>query len=149
MGRGPGCSEASRHTYRSDASLSTQDLIRGFDPRHLGRAPARHQASQLGHWQLAAVRGLDADSFQTWLFDASPELEARVPQSARTDFFAMVHDGLTVPAEAVEQAAAVFGWAEGCVVGTFGFPRRPDRSLGALRRTWTQYSCSARRSNLP
>lgn len=91
------------HRYDSDRLLDLTDLAEGFELQRLGRAPARHDAAQLHHWQREAVAGLDTAGLQAWL-EANAALDP-VPGPQRRDFVEAVRDNLVLPEDAAFWAA--------------------------------------------
>lgn len=87
------------HTYDSDAFMSMDELAANFDVARLGRAAARHDATQLRHRQQQAVAALDDEAMLDWLLQSDAGLE-RLPAGERPAFLQAVRDNVTLPADA-------------------------------------------------
>ncbi len=95
------------HSGCAEALLSLDELARGFDLTHLGRAPARFDPVQLEHWQRLAVAALDASAFGTWSgIDMLP-----VPAIDRAGFIAAVRGNVMLPTDVRMWADALYGAA--------------------------------------
>ena len=97
------------HSYDADAFLDLDALAAGFDLGRLGRAPARHDESQLRHWQKEAVARLDDAGFWRWLQTHAADELALVPAGAEMDFVRAVRENTVLPADAIAWAARLFG----------------------------------------
>jgi len=93
------------HHYEDDALMDAKALSRGFDPAHLGRAPAHFDRAQLDHWQRLAVTAQDDGAFLAWAGDA---LE-RVPAERREAFARAVRPNCLFAADVRFWAEALFG----------------------------------------
>lgn len=92
------------HTYESDAFMSFADLSAQFDTARLGRAPARHDAAQLLHWQKEAVaRASDAELWE-WMsarsYQDGRRIQDWVPAGAEAAFVHTVRDNIVMPLDA-------------------------------------------------
>jgi nondiscriminating glutamyl-tRNA synthetase len=66
------------HSSAPHGLLSLEEMAAGFDPKHLGRAPARFDEQQLNVWQKDAVHRLGVEGARAWLAHVLPaELEPR------------------------------------------------------------------------
>ncbi|HKK13620.1 MAG TPA: glutamate--tRNA ligase [Gammaproteobacteria bacterium] len=94
------------HAYAHEGYQSLDELAQGFDPGHLGRSPARHDETQLLHWQREALaRAGDAD---LWEWMASAGAGAYLPAGKSLDFVRTVRDNVRLPEEARAWAANLF-----------------------------------------
>ncbi len=94
------------HSSPLQGLLAREALARGFDTRHLGRAPARLDPVQLAGWQKDAVQHLDPAAAAEWLRAAlPPQLDA----AAAAEFVAAVRANVVLPADAQHWAQVVFG----------------------------------------
>lgn len=93
------------HHYDDNRLLSLDQLTAGFDWRHLGRAPARYDRSQLDHWQAQAVQQAAVAELTAWLEAAVAGL---VPQGELTAFAEAVRDNVVFPADAQVWAHAIY-----------------------------------------
>jgi len=86
------------HASDIDGWLSPADMPAHFRPKHLGRAPARFDESQLMHWQKAAVERMSAEQIASWLGCGDP-----------ADFVELVRHNVVLPADAAPWRAVVRG----------------------------------------
>jgi glutamyl-tRNA synthetase len=94
------------HVYESNAYMTLAELAAAFDVKRLGRAPARHDANQLLHWQREAIARASVDELWQWIGD---EARALVPGSRRIDFIETVRPNVTFPQDALHWARAIYG----------------------------------------
>lgn len=92
------------HTYESDAFMSVAELAAHFDVGRLGRAPARHDAAQLLHWQKEAVtRATDAELWQwmgTRTYRDGCRIQDWVPAGEELRFVHTVRENVLLPRDA-------------------------------------------------
>ncbi|SIT72502.1 glutamyl-tRNA synthetase /glutamate--tRNA(Gln) ligase [Ectothiorhodosinus mongolicus] len=81
------------HVYERDDLLPLDDLIGDFDVARLGRAPARHDPTQLDHWQRLAVNHADDAVLLGWLDDQDVSAEQA------QQLVAAVRDNVQFPAD--------------------------------------------------
>lgn len=93
------------HVYDRDEWLEPAELAAGFALEHLGRAPARYDATQLLHWQSEAVRRMDPDRLWLWMGTTVPQY---VAPDSRDDFIATVRPNIRFPADAAFWAERLF-----------------------------------------
>jgi nondiscriminating glutamyl-tRNA synthetase len=94
------------HSTGEHGLLSVTEMIRAFDARHLGRAPARFDESQLLVWQKEAAHRLTIDAAKRWLAAVLP---ADLDAGARDSFIGAVLPNLVVPEDARDWVHVVFG----------------------------------------
>lgn len=99
------------HTYPDDRLMTLDELAAGFALERLGRAPARHDETQLQHWQREAVAAADADRLWRWMAEAEPGLAELVPGGRVEDFVAAVRDNIAMPSQALAWARCLFAGA--------------------------------------
>jgi glutamyl-tRNA synthetase len=87
------------HSSPEHGFLSLDEMARAFDPRHLGRAPARFDEQQLNVWQKEAAHRLSVDEAQRWLGLASVDRE----------FVRAVLPNVVLPEDARPWVDVVFG----------------------------------------
>lgn len=92
------------HTYESDAFMELDELAAQFDIARLGRAPARHDAAQLLHWQKEAVaRASDAELW-AWIsertYQSGRHIQDWVPSDQALRFVHTVRENIVVPLDA-------------------------------------------------
>jgi nondiscriminating glutamyl-tRNA synthetase len=86
--------------------LGIADMAAAFEPRHLGRAPARFDERQLAVWQKDAVHQLSPAAARAWLAGVLP---AGLAEQALTDFIAAILPNLVLPEDARSWVEVVFG----------------------------------------
>ena len=94
------------HALANGALISMKDLPAAFDIERLGRAPARHDPTQLAHWQREAVHAADPERLWRWM--ESPQLDTLVPAAQRLTFVATVQPNLEVPSDALAWAERLY-----------------------------------------
>lgn len=104
------------HTYESDAFMELQELAAQFDIARLGRAPARHDAAQLLHWQKEAVaRASDAELW-AWMTERTYQNGRRiqdwVPAGAEMNFVHTVRENIVMPLDAYLWAGNLYAAAD-------------------------------------
>ena len=94
------------HSTALHGLLTLEEMVRGFDPKHLGRAPARFDEQQLTVWQKDAVHNLTPEAARHWLKGVLPPgLESHTA----TAFVAAILPNLVLPKDALPWAEVVFG----------------------------------------
>ncbi|HXZ58831.1 MAG TPA: glutamate--tRNA ligase [Steroidobacteraceae bacterium] len=94
------------HSSALQGLLTLAEMARGFDPKHLGRAPARFDEQQLTVWQKDTVHHLSPEAAREWLKAVLPrELDARTA----TAFVSAILPNLVLPADALPWVEIVFG----------------------------------------
>lgn len=104
------------HTYESDAFMSLAELAAQFDIARLGRAPARHDASQLLHWQKEAVaRASDAELWD-WMgartYQNGRRIQDWVPADEALRFVRTVRENIVMPLDAYLWAGNLYAPAD-------------------------------------
>ena len=100
------------HLYRLGHSsalhglLTLDEMARGFDAQHLGRAPARFDEQQLTVWQKDAVHHLTPAAARGWL---AGELPTQLDEHAATAFVDAILPNLVLPEDARPWVDVVFG----------------------------------------
>jgi glutamyl-tRNA synthetase len=94
------------HHAADDALLDLPAMARGFDTRHLQKAPAHFDPVQLEGWQRRAAHALDPAARRQWLRDVLP----RDVESPRLDaFVAAIAPNVALPADVAPWVAVAFG----------------------------------------
>ena len=88
------------HACDSGDLMTVSELASRFDVAHLGRAPAKHDAVQLDHWQKLAVMRLGGDQIRNWLSTAGDDMLDSVPPDRMDAFLNLVRQNLIRPREA-------------------------------------------------
>jgi glutamyl-tRNA synthetase len=96
------------HSSSEHGVLSLAQMSVAFDPRHLGRSPARFDLSQLLSWQKEVAHHLSAEEASAWLAGTLPA--GLSPDAARA-FLEAVLPNVVLPEDARQWAAVVFGEA--------------------------------------
>jgi glutamyl-tRNA synthetase len=94
------------HSTQENSFLSLEEMVRAFNPSHLGRAPARFDEQQLHVWQKEAVHRLSTDEAVRWL---GPIVPAGLDTAAVHAFIAAVLPNLVLPEDARAWVDIVFG----------------------------------------
>jgi glutamyl-tRNA synthetase len=94
------------HSSSQHGLLSLEAMAAAFDPKHLGRAPARFDEQQLKVWQKDAVHRLDVAAARAWLAHVLPAgLEPRAVDA----FIEALLPNLLLPEDARAWVDIVFG----------------------------------------
>lgn len=80
-------------------------IAAGFSLDHLGRAPARFDASQLDHWQRETIARSTPADLWGWI---SPLVGERVPTRMRPAFVEAFRANVLLPADALVSGKALF-----------------------------------------
>ncbi|HYB63797.1 MAG TPA: glutamate--tRNA ligase [Steroidobacteraceae bacterium] len=94
------------HSSALHGLLSLAEMARGFDPRHLGRAPARFDEQQLAVWQKDSAHHLTPEAARTWLKGVLPP---GLESYAATAFVSAILPNLVLPEDALPWVEVVFG----------------------------------------
>lgn len=104
------------HTYESDAFMTLADLAAQFDIGRLGRAPARHDAGQLLHWQKEAVARMSDAELWAWMSERTYQNGRRiqdwVPDADAIRFVHTVRDNIVMPLDAYLWAGNLYAPAD-------------------------------------
>lgn len=100
------------HHYEDDALLDLDGLAAGFGLERIGCAAARHDETQLRHWQRLAVNALDDDAMWDWISGDShmhgAALRAAIPPGRESAFVQVMRDNLLLPLDARIWAERLF-----------------------------------------
>jgi glutamyl-tRNA synthetase len=94
------------HSSPENGFLTLDEMARAFDPKHLGRAPARFDEQQLSVWQKEASHRLSPDQARRWLGSIVP---AQLDAAAVSAFLAAVMPNVVLPEDARPWVDVVFG----------------------------------------
>ncbi len=94
------------HAYESNAYMTFAELAANFDTAKLGRSPARHDVSQLLHWQHEAVAKAPVDDLWEWM---GAQVHQHVPEAQRHEFIEAVQPNVTHPKDALHWAQVIYG----------------------------------------
>src|SRR5215469_5000624 len=85
------------HSSSAHGLLTLPEMAHGFDPAHLGRAPARFDEQQLRVWQKDAVHHLSPPAARAWLAAVLPP---GIDEHAAEAFVAALLPNLVLPEDA-------------------------------------------------
>ncbi|MFN2308917.1 MAG: glutamate--tRNA ligase [Gammaproteobacteria bacterium] len=92
------------HSYDQDGFMDLPELAAQFDTARLGRAPARHDATQLLRWQKEALaRASDAEIWDWMCARRDPDgrrIQDWVPAGEELHFVQTVRDNIVMPLDA-------------------------------------------------
>lgn len=94
------------HSSALHGLLTLEEMARGFDAQHLGRAPARFDEQQLTVWQKDTVHNLTPEAARRWLEGFLPP---GLDERATTAFVAAIQPNLVLPRDALPWGEVVFG----------------------------------------
>jgi glutamyl-tRNA synthetase len=94
------------HSSALHGLLSLGEMARGFDPGHLGRAPARFDEQQLTVWQKDAVHHLTPEAARGWLQGVLPPT---LDEHSASAFVGAILPNLVLPGDARPWVDIVFG----------------------------------------
>ncbi len=94
------------HKAANDDFLELEQMAAEFNTDALGRAPARYDMDQLGHWQKEAIMRLPAGELVAWL---DGEDRARVPRDQMQEFLELVKPNLMFPVDMKAWVEVMFG----------------------------------------
>ena len=94
------------HSSPLHGTLTLDEMGRGFDATHLGRAPSRFDESQLHVWQKDIVHHLSNESARTWLAGVLPP---GLDEQSASAFVTALRPNLVLPEDARPWVQIVFG----------------------------------------
>jgi glutamyl-tRNA synthetase len=94
------------HSSAEHGVLSLTAMAAAFDPKHLGRSPARFDAQQLHTWQREVVHHFSTVEGEAWL---AAEIPAGLGTEARRAFVEAVLPNVVLPEDASRWARVIFG----------------------------------------
>jgi glutamyl-tRNA synthetase len=94
------------HSSALHGMLTLAEMANGFEPKHLGRAPARFDEQQLGVWQKDAAHHLAPEAARDWLKAVLPP---GLGSHEATAFVAAILPNLVLPGDALPWVEVVFG----------------------------------------
>lgn len=94
------------HSSTENGVLDLQAMARAFTVKHLGRAPARFEESQLNVWQRDVAHHLPLEESERWLAAETPrELDAE----RRRAFITAIRPNVLLPADVARWREIVYG----------------------------------------
>jgi glutamyl-tRNA synthetase len=94
------------HTSDQEGWLALDEMPAHFRIDHLGRAPARFDETQLGHWQKEALARASTEEITRWL---GPVLPVSADATRLRDFVELVRHNVVLPGDAKPWVGVLFG----------------------------------------
>jgi glutamyl-tRNA synthetase len=94
------------HSSSENGLLSLESMARHFTVKHLGRAPARFEESQLNAWQREVAHHLPLEESERWLEAETPR---DIDADQRRAFIAAIRPNVLLPADVARWREVVFG----------------------------------------
>jgi glutamyl-tRNA synthetase len=122
----------SNHLFRlghssSENGVLTPDLMaRAFTVKHLGRAPARFEESQLKVWQREVAHHMPLEESERWLEAETPH---DIDAARRRAFIAAIRPNVLLPSDVARWREVVFGPS----------PALDESSMARVREAGTQF----------
>jgi glutamyl-tRNA synthetase len=96
------------HSCGENAVLTHEGMARAFTVKHLGRAPARFEESQLNVWQREVAHHLPLEDSERWLEAETPR---DIDGERRRAFIAAIRPNVLLPSDVAQWREVVFGGA--------------------------------------
>jgi glutamyl-tRNA synthetase len=114
------------HSSAENGVLDPAAMARAFTVKHLGRAPARFEESQLNVWQRDVAHHMPLEESERWLAAETPrDLDAE----RRRAFIAAIRPNVLLPADVARWREVVFGPS----------PALDDASLARVREAGPRF----------
>jgi glutamyl-tRNA synthetase len=94
------------HSSSENGVLSLDAMARHFTVKHLGRAPARFEESQLNAWQREVAHHMPLEESERWLAAETP---ADIDAGQRRAFIAAIRPNVLLPADVARWRDIVYG----------------------------------------
>ncbi len=94
------------HSSGENGVLSPEAMPRHFTVKHLGRAPARFEESQLNVWQREVAHHMPLEDSERWLAAETPD---DIDPARRRAFIAAIRPNVLLPKDVAHWRAVVFG----------------------------------------
>ena len=94
------------HSSGENGVLSLDGMARHFTVKHLGRAPARFEESQLNVWQREVAHHMPLEESERWLAAETPR---DIDAGARRAFIAAIRPNVLLPTDVARWREVVFG----------------------------------------
>jgi glutamyl-tRNA synthetase len=94
------------HSSAENGVLDPPSMARAFTVKHLGRAPARFEESQLNVWQRDVAHHMPLEESERWL---SAETPAGLDPEQRRAFIAAIRPNVVLPKDVARWREVVFG----------------------------------------
>jgi glutamyl-tRNA synthetase len=96
------------HSCGENGVLSHDGMARAFTVKHLGRAPARFEESQLNVWQREVAHHMPLEDSERWLAAETP---SDIGDERRRAFIAAIRPNVLLPSDVARWREVVFGAA--------------------------------------
>jgi glutamyl-tRNA synthetase len=114
------------HSSSENGVLPLDAMARAFTVKHLGRAPARFEESQLNVWQREVAHHMPLEESERWLAaETPPDIDA----GRRRAFIAAIRPNVVLPSDVARWREVVFG----------GAPALDEISLARVREAGAQF----------
>jgi len=114
------------HSSSENGVLSLDAMPRHFTVKHLGRAPARFEESQLNVWQREVAHHMPLEESERWLAAETP---ADIDAGQRRAFIAAIRPNVLLPADVARWREVVYGPS----------PTLDEASLARVREAGPQF----------
>jgi nondiscriminating glutamyl-tRNA synthetase len=94
------------HSSGENGVLSPDAMARAFAVKHLGRAPARFEESQLNVWQREVAHHMSLEESERWLESETPR---DLDPEQRRAFIAAIRPNVVLPGDVARWREVVFG----------------------------------------
>jgi glutamyl-tRNA synthetase len=118
------------HSSGDNGVLTADAMARAFAVKHLGRAPARFEESQLNVWQREVAHHMPLEESERWLAAETPR---DVDDVRRRAFIAAIRPNVLLPSDVAHWREVVFG----------GAPALDEPALARVREAGTQFFSAA------
>ena len=108
------------HSSSENGVLTPDGMARAFAVKHLGRAPARFEESQLNVWQREVAHHMPLEESERWLESETPR---DIDAERRRAFIAAIRPNVLLPSDVARWRDVVFG----------GAPSLDEGSLAQIR----------------
>jgi glutamyl-tRNA synthetase len=114
------------HSSPDNGVLTPEAMARAFTVKHLGRAPARFEESQLNVWQREVAHHMPLEESERWLAAETPR---DIDADRRRAFIAAIRPNVLLPADVAHWREVVFGPT----------PALDDAALARVREAGPQF----------
>jgi glutamyl-tRNA synthetase len=114
------------HSSGENGVLTLDAMAKYFTVKHLGRAPARFEESQLNVWQREVAHHLPLEESERWLESETPR---DIDADRRRAFIAAIRPNVLLPSDVARWRDVVFGAA----------PTLDEAQLARVREAGTQF----------
>ena len=114
------------HSSSENGVLTPEQMARAFTVKHLGRAPARFEESQLNAWQRDVAHHLPLEESERWLESETPR---DIDAQRRRAFIAAIRPNVLLPGDVARWRDVVFGPS----------PALDETSLARVREAGPQF----------